>query len=627
MIVLLVLHVTLAHRPFAGVSVPFVVGAAAIGLLALWTLVSARWSDAPARALLEYDRALLYLLAFLALGLAGRTPARLRLALRGIAVAAFVVCLCALVTRLLPDVWSVAPDLRADRLSFPLTYWNALGLVAAVGFVLCFTLTADVAEGPLGRVLAAGALPVLALTLLLTLSRGALGAGVVGLVGAVIAARPRALPSALLAAGPTVAIAVLVGYGADLLFMARPEGPAAVAQGREVAGVTGACILAALAVRGLLLGLDRRLATVRVPRPRPAVGWAGGLAAVALVVIAAVIAGAPATIDRQVDGFIAANQVNEPDVRERLTNVGNNGRLDQWRAALPGYEGEPLHGTGAGTYALLWDRYRPSEYQVEDAHSVYIEMLAELGIVGLALTALAVGLLLVGLLGRARGPDRAVGGALFGAALAWALHAGIDWDWEMPAVTIWLFGAGGLALAGRVEPSAGAAAAGTVAGGAKGRAGGRGLGRVLVALGCLLLAVVPVRILLSQGALEQSAQAFERGDCRAAVDHALDATGALGSRPEPYAILGYCDVRLGLPRLGVQAMEKAIARDPGNWDYHYGLALTRGAAGLDPRPAAGRALQLNPRAGMVFTVARRFAEADGPREWRRAALEAPLPVD
>jgi len=209
MIVLLVLHVTLAHRPFAGVSVPFVVGAAAIGLLALWTLVSARWSDAPARALLEYDRALLYLLAFLALGLAGRTPARLRLALRGIAVAAFVVCLCALVTRLLPDVWSVAPDLRADRLSFPLTYWNALGLVAAVGFVLCFTLTADVAEGPLGRVLAAGALPVLALTLLLTLSRGALGAGVVGLVGAVIAARPRALPSALLAAVPAVAVAVV----------------------------------------------------------------------------------------------------------------------------------------------------------------------------------------------------------------------------------------------------------------------------------------------------------------------------------------------------------------------------------------------------------------------------------
>jgi hypothetical protein len=150
---------------------------------------------------------------------------------------------------------------------------------------------------------------------------------------------------------------------------------------------------------------------------------------------------------------------------------------------------------------------------------------------------------------------------------------------------------------------------------------------VLVALGCLLLAVVPARIFLSQGALEESAQAFARGDCRAAVDGALDATAALDSRPEPYAILGYCDVRLGVSRLGVQAMENAVARDPGNWEYHYGLALVRGAAGLDPRPAVRRALELNPRSGMVIRAVRRFTEAEGPREWRRVALQASLPVD
>ncbi len=214
LVVLLVLHVTLAERPFAGLSLLFLIGAVALGLLALWTLISAWWSDAPARALLEYDRALLYLLAFVALGLAGRTPARLRLALRSIAVAAFIVCLCGLVTRLLPDVWSVATDVRDDRLSFPLTYWNALGLIAAVGFILCFTLSSDFAERPVGRVLAAGALPVLALSLLFTFSRGSLGAGVVGLAAAVVAARPRALPSALLAAVPTVVVAVAIGYGA-----------------------------------------------------------------------------------------------------------------------------------------------------------------------------------------------------------------------------------------------------------------------------------------------------------------------------------------------------------------------------------------------------------------------------
>ncbi len=627
LVVVLVLHVTLADRPFAGLSLPFLLGAVALGLLAVWTLVSVGWSDAPARALLEYDRALLYLLAFVALGLAGRTPARLRLALRGIAVAAFVVCLCALITRLLPDVWSVAADPGGDRLSYPLTYWNALGLLAAVGFVLCFTLSSDVAERPVGRVLAAGALPVLALTLLFTFSRGSLGAGLVGLAAAVVAARARALPSALLAALPTVAVAVVVGYGADLLISARPTAPAAVAQGGEVAAVAGACTLIALVVRGLLLWLDRRLARVRVPRPRPAVAWGGGVAVVALVVIAAILAGAPAAIDRQVDRFVAGNQVGGADVRDRLLNVGNNGRLDQWRVALEGYEREPLHGTGAGTYALLWDRYRPSEYQVEDAHSLYLEMLAELGVVGLVLIALAVGILLLGLLARARGPNRAVAGALFGAALAWALHAGIDWDWEMPAVTIWLFAAGGLALAARVEPPASDATAKADPAQRGSRVGGRGLGRVLVALGCLVLAVVPARIFLSDGPLRQSAQAFARGDCAGAVERGLDAAEALDSRPEPYAILGYCDVRLGVPLLGVQAMKKAVARDPGNWDYHYGLALVRGAAGLDPRPSARRALELNPSEGMAITAARRFAEADGPREWRRRALESRLPTD
>lgn len=626
LVVVLVLHVTLAERPFAGLSLPFLVGAVALGLLAVWTLLSVGWSDAPTRALLEYDRALLYLLAFVALGLAGRTPARLRMALRGIAVAAFVVCLCALITRLLPDVWTVSADVRGDRLSFPLTYWNALGILAAVGFVLCFTLSSDVTERPVGRVMAAGALPVLALTLLFTFSRGALGAGLVGLVAAVVAARARALPSALLAAVPTVAVAVVVGYGAELLISGRPT-PAAVAQGREVAAVVGGCTLVALVVRALLLWLDRRLARLRVPRPRPAVAWAGGVGVVALVVIAAVLAGTPAAIDRQIDRFVAGNPEGGIDVRDRLLSVSNNGRLDHWRAALDGYEREPLHGTGAGTYALLWDRVRPAESQVEDAHSLYLEMLAELGIVGLVLTALAVMLLLLGFLARARGTDRAVGGALFGAALAWTLHAGFDWDWEIPAVTIWLFAAGGLALAARVEPPGSDANAKAHAAPRGDRAGARGLGRVLVALACLVLALVPARIFLSDGALRESAQAFARGDCATAVERALDAAEALGARPEPYAILGYCDVRLGVPLLGVQAMEKAIARDPRNWEYHYGLALVRGASGLDPRPATRRALELSPNLDMAFTAARRFFEAEGPREWRRRALEARLPTD
>lgn len=89
LIVALELHLTLSERPLAGLSRGFLVGLAALTLVTLWSLSPSIWSDAPARALLEYDRALLYLLAFALLGLAGRTDARLRLACRGLGVAAF----------------------------------------------------------------------------------------------------------------------------------------------------------------------------------------------------------------------------------------------------------------------------------------------------------------------------------------------------------------------------------------------------------------------------------------------------------------------------------------------------------------------------------------------------------
>src|SRR3954468_2392015 len=56
----LVLRVTLAERPFAGWSTAATVACAGGAGLASWTLVSAAWSHAPERALVEFDRALLY---------------------------------------------------------------------------------------------------------------------------------------------------------------------------------------------------------------------------------------------------------------------------------------------------------------------------------------------------------------------------------------------------------------------------------------------------------------------------------------------------------------------------------------------------------------------------------------
>ncbi|MDQ3849210.1 MAG: hypothetical protein M3296_01150 [Actinomycetota bacterium] len=263
--VLLVLRITLAERPWGALSAGYVAGAAALGLLAGWTLVSATWSDAPARAVTEYDRVLLYLLGFVVLGAVGRTPGRLRWIVRGVAAGAFAVCLCGLVTRLAPDVWPIDPAVGADRLSYPMGYWNALGLLAAIGCVSALALTSDDREAPIVRVLAAASPPVLGPTLLLTFSRGGILAGAVGVIALIVVGRPRALLSGLIVTVPAVAVAAASTYGAELLATKHPTTAAATAQGHRVAVVVAVCAVLAAVVRAALLLLDRRMQGLRVP--------------------------------------------------------------------------------------------------------------------------------------------------------------------------------------------------------------------------------------------------------------------------------------------------------------------------------------------------------------------------
>jgi O-antigen ligase len=101
-----------------------------------------------------------------------------------------------------------------------------------------------------------------------------------------------------------------------------------------------------------------------------------------------------------------------------------------WHVAWEEVRVAPLAGQGAGTFHLSWLELRPIDASVQDAHSLYLEMLAELGAVGLALLLLALGPPLVVALRGARFPAAAAG------YVAFLFHAGVDWDWELPAVTV-----------------------------------------------------------------------------------------------------------------------------------------------------------------------------------------------
>jgi O-antigen ligase len=120
---------------------------------------------------------------------------------------------------------------------------------------------------------------------------------------------------------------------------------------------------------------------------------------------------------------------------QRLHSVESE-RYDYWRVAGDAFAGEPIAGVGSGGFASEWLRERPADsLLVRDAHSLYVETAAELGLVGFAcLVLLLVGAVLAGRRALARDPLLAAGPAA--ALVAWGVHAGLDWDWEMPALTM-----------------------------------------------------------------------------------------------------------------------------------------------------------------------------------------------
>lgn len=95
-----------------------------------------------------------------------------------------------------------------------------------------------------------------------------------------------------------------------------------------------------------------------------------------------------------------------PDATARVTSVeGGTGRVDIWKVAWRMVEAEPLRGIGSGNFPQASVHYllEPgavdrSDFIVDNpkvAHNTYLEVLAELGIVGLALFLAIVGFALI----------------------------------------------------------------------------------------------------------------------------------------------------------------------------------------------------------------------------------------
>lgn len=415
---------------------PLATFGALVGLTA-WAAISVGWARVEEAAAHDVYRLALYCAAFgLALAVM-RVPAVRRIA-PGVLLATIVaVSLYALAGRLLPDL--VDQRTNVVRLSQPLTYWNALGLFAGFGVLIGAGLAGDRTRRRRWRIVACAAAVPCGVASLLTLSRGASVAVLVGLAVCVVLRRGRAtLAAAACALAGVVALGVVLTAFPDVLSLGDDRD----AQATQGAAFLPIAVLVTAAT-GLAYARVSRTRAARVKlRLRPPARAAIAVGAV-LVVLGAAIAIAGS----------GKESTEVPRTAERITRVETN-RGHYWRVAWDAFKRHPVNGIGSGSFVVEWTRERGKDQAARDAHSLYVETLAELGIVGGLLMLAFLGTLGAATVRAARdAPQDATAAMAAGVVAAFVVHVGLDWDWEMPSVVLIPLILGAAAFYEREQPA------------------------------------------------------------------------------------------------------------------------------------------------------------------------------
>ena len=437
--------------PAARVPRAAVVAAGLLAAFACFTALSALWAPAAETALTEADRVLLYLGVFLIAVLAARRGDAGRAA-DGLGLGIVAVAVLAVASRLFPDlvgqttVGQLLPD-AAVRLAYPVDYWNGLGILVALGLPLLLR-SATALEAGLWRGAALAGVPVLSSAVFLTSSRGAAAVGAVGALVLLALTDRRLLTlwaAAVAAAGSGAAIAVL--HARDAL-VTRPEelrSSLAHSQGRSAALLIALVCVATAAV--YVAG------AFRAPvRPRLSRGVRIGAVAVVLAggIVGLIVLDPGERLDQfkvapSEDSFYKSSPRRY--VESHLLSGGGAGRWQFWGGAVDEFQSEPLRGGGAGSYESWWAQHGSITYFIRDAHSLWLETLGELGIIGLALlVGFFAAVLVAGGLALRRAPPGARGAiaALYAVVAAFLVAAAIDWMWELTIVGVVAMLAAGL---------------------------------------------------------------------------------------------------------------------------------------------------------------------------------------
>lgn len=561
------------------------------GGLAAWQGLSSLWADEPSAAMAAMSLTLLYAAAFGLVLVASDGAPTLRRLLELSLGLAVVVAVSSVGQRLLPDLLPGSES--GGRLATPISYWNTLGLVFAFGIVLAIGIAGDATRGPVTRALCAAPSPLFALGILFTQSRGALLVAVAG-IALLVAFAPGRLTTVWAAVVAGLVSVPLMAYANDQPSL-RAENvltePHAAAGARvAVTLLVGAaiCAAASLYVRPLASALaDRRRSLIA----------GGAVAGCAVLLLLGALAARPpeggpiSWADRQFDSFRSYDPGARNDaqsVQDRLVVAAGSGRWQNWSVAWHEFEDSPAAGTGAGDYRFRWAQYRDIDISVRNAHSLYLEILGESGLVGLLLllTPLAaVGVAIA--MALLAGPPPALArdlGVVVGAGGAVALHLAGDWGWQMPAVVLPAIALGAAAIVasarhlGRDRPAPRAVPWAVAA----------------AAIVGVILAFGPVA---SSERLQTGRDRATAGDLTGALEAADQAADLDPQSAQARLLQANVLADLGRPAQADRAFAAAVRRSPRDWTARadWAAALIRRGDRASAAPLVVVAARLNPR--------------------------------
>lgn len=580
---------------------------AALALFAgflVWSAIAVTSSLSSELSLEEVSRLACYLgVLVLAVTTYGDRRAALRHAVAAVGCAVVAIAALALLSRLRPGLFPGAGTTATflpgahQRLSWPLGYWNALAAFVALGLPLVLAIATS-ARSLLAQAAGAGAVPILGLCGYLTFSRGGAIAAAIALI-VFIALAPDRIPKLATALLCAAGSAILVAGAIHRPAVERGlSGSAARHQGATlIVAVIVVCAGIALAQVGI--GLAARHGTLpkflQISRRQARMIFAG-----------VVVAGLLAVLALGASGRIAHawHQFKQPptaalrqDTISRFGSLSGNDRYAYWKVAIDAMPGHWLTGWGPGTFQLVWLPRATNTDFVQNAHSLYIETLSNVGLPGLLLL---VGFLIVLLV---TGVRRSLAGgwrtrpwaaAATAASAAFVVSAAFDWLWQVPVlpVAVLLLGAALLIDGSRTTGAVPPAPARTST-----RAWPIRAALVVTGLACLLAVGVPLAVTTD---VRQSQADFSAGDTTAALAAARSALAV-----EPGAVSARLQEALVLESAGQlgeaeSAARVATADEPQNWQAWLVLSridAERGQAGAAVN-AYRRARALNPQSSI-----------------------------